>query len=408
MPALTFAVTAADPRSRARTGVLTTPHGVVQTPAFCPVATQATVKALTPTDLREIGVPMLLANTYHLYLRPGAGLVAAFGGLHTFMGWDRPIMTDSGGFQVFSLGFGLEQGVGKIASIFPDEAPEPGQPDGERAPVRTSRVTPGKLVRIDDDGVTFTSHIDGSTHRLTPERSLQVQEQLGADMVLAFDECTSPLNDLAYTRAAMVRTHQWAVRCLDARTRSDQALFGIVQGGAYRDLREESARHIGGLPFEGLAIGGSLGRSKQDMHAVLDWTIPLLPDDRPRHLLGIGEPEDLFAGVRRGIDLFDCAAPTRMARNGALLTRGGRLHIMNARYTDDPSPIEEGCGCFTCITFSRAYLRHLFKAEELLAPRLASIHNLTMLTQLMTGIRTAVATGTLDEFQADFQKKYVH
>ncbi|MCX6021949.1 MAG: tRNA guanosine(34) transglycosylase Tgt [Chloroflexi bacterium] len=406
MPPIRFTITATDPHTRARCGILSTPHGDVVTPAFCPVATQAAVKALTPDDLREIGVPMLLSNTYHLYLRPGADLIAAFGGLHKFMDWDRPIMTDSGGFQVFSLGFGMEQGVGKIASIFPDEAPEADQPAGDRPPVRPSKAAPGRLVRIDDDGVTFTSHIDGSTHRLTPERSIQVQEQLGADMALAFDECTSPLNDLAYTRAAMERTHRWAVRSLDARTRADQAIFGIVQGGAYRELREQSARVIGALPFEGLAVGGSLGRSKADMHAVLDVTVPLLPPEKPLHLLGIGEPEDLFAGVRRGVDPCDGAAPTRMARNGSLLTRRGRLNIMNARFTDDPRPIEEGCPCFTCRTFSRAYLRHLFRAEELLAPRLATVHNLTMLTRLMDEIREAVRTGTLVEAEAAFLAEY--
>jgi queuine tRNA-ribosyltransferase/7-cyano-7-deazaguanine tRNA-ribosyltransferase len=278
--------------------------------------------------------------------------------------------------------------VGKIASIFPEEGGRP-MPRGEKS-----------RVRISEEGVEFRSHLDGSILRLTPEKAMEIQAKLGADIILVLDECTSPLHDYDYTKEAMGRTHRWAVRALkkyaEIRRDSKQALFGIVQGGAYRDLREESARFIGGLDFDGIAIGGSLGRSKSEMHDVLDWTIPLLPEGKPRHLLGIGEVEDIFEIVERGVDLFDCAAPTRMARNGALLVKGEekfRLNICNARYKDDPMPIEESCGCYTCQNFSRAYLRHLFLANELLAYRLTTIHNLYFVVKLMREIRGAIRDG---------------
>lgn len=383
------------PGGPARVGLVLTPHGPVETPAFLPVGTQGSVKSLTPDELRDVGAEIILANTYHLYLRPGSELIAKLGGLHRFMAWHGPLTTDSGGFQVFSLGFALEHGVGKIAKMFPgEEAPQP------RAPLRP------KLAKVDEDGVTFVSHIDGSTHRLTPERSIAIQEQLGADIIMAFDECTSPLAGYDYTKEAMQRTHRWAERCLRAQTRSDQALFGIVQGGEYRDLREESARSIASLPFPGVAIGGSLGKSKEDMDHVLEWTVPLLPEERPRHLLGIGEPEDLFACVARGIDLFDCVAPTRLGRHGVLYTADGRLNVRNAIFAEDMRPIEIGCPCYTCRHFSRAYLRHLFVAEELLAYRLASMHNLHFVLNLMQGIRRSLLDGTFDNFAAGFQRRY--
>lgn len=400
MGAITFAVEAQD--GRARAGRLKTPHGEIATPAFAVVGTRAAVKALSPADLRAAGAEAVLANTYHLYLRPGADVVRRLGGLHRFMSWDGPLITDSGGFQAFSLGFGLEHGVGKIASIFPGAEAETG-----RAANRPGRRM---LARVDDDGVTFTSHLDGSVHRLTPEKSIAVQEALGADIILAFDECTSPLHDRAYTRRAMERTHRWARRCLEARTRSDQALYGIVQGGAYRDLRMESALYIGALPFDGLAIGGSLGRSKDDMHRVLEWSIPLLPPGLPRHLLGIGDVEDVFACVARGVDTFDCVAPTRLARNGALLVSreaGGspanrfRLNIRNARYALDEGPVDPSCGCETCRGFSRAYLRHLFQAGELLAYRLATLHNVTFMMSLLRRVRQAVVEGWLAELERE-------
>jgi queuine tRNA-ribosyltransferase len=385
--------------SLARAGVLSLPHGAVETPAFVPVATQATVKGLSPAELEALGVQIVLANTYHLYLRPGAEVVAQLGGLHRFMAWPRPLMTDSGGFQVFSLGFGLEHGVGKIAKIFPAEAP-PGERVGEGRPRGASGQ--GRLVQIDDDGVTFTSHLDGSTHRLTPERSIAIQELLGADIILAFDECTSPLAGYDYTRQALARTHCWAERCLAARRPTPQALFGIVQGGEYRDLREESARFIAALPFDGVAIGGSLGQSKADMHRVLEWTIPLLPEAWPRHLLGIGEPEDLFACIARGIDMFDCVAPTRLGRHGILYVPTGRLHIENAVYREDPSPVQADCMCYTCRHFSRAYLRHLFVANEMLGPRLATLHNLHFLTRLVREIRQSILEDRFAELQQQF------
>ncbi len=393
---LSFAIEARLPGAGGRAGRLTLPHGTVETPAFMVVGTQASVKSLTPEEVRRLGAQMVLGNAYHLYLRPGADRVAEFGGLHQFMGWDGPILTDSGGFQVFSLGFALEHGVGKIAGIFPgDEA---------RAPTRAQRP---KLTRVDDDGVTFTSHLDGSTHRFTPELSIAIQEKLGADVIVTFDECTSPLHDETYTARALQRTHRWAERCLAARVRHhDQALFGIVQGGAYRALRERSARFFAGLPFPGYCIGGSLGKDKADMHAILDWTLPLLPEGRPRHLLGIGEPEDLFEAIERGIDLFDCVAPTRLARHGALYTADGRLNIKAARYAADRGPVEPGCDCYTCARFSRGYLRHLFATGELLAFRLASIHNLHFIVGLVRAIRASILGEGFSDFKGAFLERY--
>ncbi len=389
-----FEIVAAGP-GFARVGRLFTPHGQAETPALVIVATQATVKGLTPEEVRAAGTEIVLANTYHLYLRPGAEVVGRLGGLHRFMGWSGPLMTDSGGFQVFSLGFALEHGVGKIAKIFPGMDVE-----------TPARGVKPRLVAIDDDGVTFTSHLDGSRHRFTPEKSIETQEKLGADIIFAFDECTSPLHDYEYTRQALERTHRWALRCLAARTRSDQALFGIVQGGAYRDLREASARFIASLPFDGYGIGGSLGRSKEEMWQVVDWVVPLLPEGKPRHLLGIGEPEDLLGGIARGVDLFDCVAPTRLGRHGAAYTRRGRLNLRAAVFREDPGPIEADCDCYTCRRFSRAYLRHLFNAGEMLGPRLVTIHNIRFLQRLVEGARAAIRAGALEEYAAEFLASY--
>jgi tRNA-guanine transglycosylase len=393
MSALTFRQVPIPEAGPTRRGTLVTPHGAIETPAFITVGTQAAVKSLHPHEVAALGAQAVLCNTYHLYLRPGAELVADHGGLHGFMGWPGPIFTDSGGYQVFSLGFGLEHGIGKIVGMFPDEDA------GERR--RSAQPGRQKMARVDDDGVSFQSHIDGSAQRLTPESSIRTQELLGADIILAFDEPTSPLHDERYTQRAMVRTHRWAARCLQARTRTDQALYGIVQGGAFRRLREESAAHIGGLPFDGYAIGGSLGRSKASMARVLDWSTPSLPADKPRHMLGIGEPEDLFACVRRGIDTFDCVAPTRLARRGVLYTAAGKISITQAKYRADPAPIEEGCDCSTCAAFSRAYLRHLFACEEMLGYTLATIHNLRFILRLMERIRAALESGTLDALEAE-------
>lgn len=398
----------------ARSGLLRTPHGAVETPVFMPVGTQGTVKTLTPDELRSLGVQIILGNTYHLYLRPGADLVAQLGGLHTFMGWDGPILTDSGGFQVFSLGAAIRDGVGKIADIFPDE---------DRS--LQSKRTLGEaevLAKIDDEGVQFKSHLDGSLHRFTPEASLAIQHKLGADIILAFDECTSPLDDERYTRRALERTHRWARRCIEYEERTGtgrQALFGIVQGGAYEVLRRQSAAFIANLPVFGFAIGGSLGRSKEDMHRILEWTAPLLPATRPRHLLGIGEVDDIFACVERGVDMFDCVSPTRWARNGALLLFAEtwraeeaagvdglawplRMNINGNRHSKDASPIDPRCRCYTCRTFSRAYLHHLFAARELLAYRLATLHNVHVMVTLMQQVRQSIGDGRLAELKREW------
>jgi queuine tRNA-ribosyltransferase len=365
--AFEFSLLHTDTGSHARLGRIVTPHGAIATPAFAPVGTQASVKALDPCDLHELGAELILANTYHLYLRPGADVVAEMGGLHHFMSWDGPILTDSGGFQVFSL---------------------------------------AENRKITDEGVTFRSHIDGSLHTFTPELVVRVQEQLGADIIMCLDECAEPL-DRAYNEQALARTHAWAKRCRAAQTRADQALFGIVQGGVFSDLRQQSVAFLAGLDFPGYAIGGlSVGETKEQMYAMLDITVPLLPAGRPRYLMGVGAPEDLLESVARGIDLFDCVLPTRLARNAALFTRQGRINIRNARFERDPAPIEDGCACTTCRHFSRAYLRHLFKAEELLAYRLATIHNVHFLLQLMRDIRAAVLEGHFATFKAEFLARY--
>lgn len=347
----------------ARAGIFHTPHGDLLTPVFAPVGTQATVKALTPEQVRETGASLVLSNTYHLYLRPGDDLVAEMGGVHKFMQWDRPMLTDSGGFQVFSL---------------------------------------SAIRKIDEDGVTFKSHIDGSMHRFTPEKSIAIQQNLGADIIMSFDECAPPY-DRAYNEAAMARTHAWAARCRDAKTRSDQALFGIVQGGVFPDLRAESARTIASMNFPGHAIGGlSVGETKPEMHAMIEVVNGILPPNKPRYLMGVGAPEDLVNGVLRGIDIFDCVLPTRLARHQAVITRHGRLNMMNTIFSRDPRPIDETCGCYTCRTFSRAYLRHLIVAKEILASTLLSIHNIYTLIDLMNHLRQSIIDGNLEEFAAAY------
>jgi queuine tRNA-ribosyltransferase len=371
----------------ARAGKIATPHGTIQTPSFVAVGTQGTVNSLSVEDLREIGTELIITNSYHLHLRPGEDVIERMGGLHRFTGWEGPLMTDSGGFQIFSLGAAKEHGVGKIAPIFPEEKDR-----GRHFTSKKGR----SLVRVDDDGVEFVSYLDGSRHRFTPERVVEIARKLGADITLVLDQCTSPLHDYGYTRAAMERTHRWAIRALGEFQRTSdksQAIFGIVQGGAYQDLREQSATFLGKLDFDGYAIGGSLGNSKKQMCQVLEWSIPPLPQDKPRHILGIGEVEDIFQVVKHGIDLFDCILPTRMARTGTLFakeTKRFRIHILNAQFKDDPRPIDEGCECYTCCNYSRAYLRHLFMAKELLAIRLATIHNLYFLESLMRQIRAAI------------------
>lgn len=413
-PGFYFRVTHRD--GLARVATFQTPHGVMETPAFVAVGTQATVKAVTPDQLRASGIQVIFANTYHLYLRPGADVIAALGGLHRFMQWDRPILTDSGGFQVFSLGAGIEHGVGKISNIFPGEAGGVQAEGAGSARRRGSEQGAVPLVKIREEGVTFKSHIDGSIHEFTAEKSIEIQRQLGADMILAFDECTSPLHPKSYQAEALERTHRWADRSLAYFQNSEprhgyaQALYGIVQGGAHRDLRLQSAEFMTSRPFDGIAIGGNLGATKADMHQVLEWVIPHLPNDRPRHLLGIGEIPDIFEVVQRGVDTFDCVAPTRNARNAALLARTldgeplpkFRLNIRNARFKRDERPVVAGCDCYTCRTFSRAYLHHLFRAEELLAYTLATIHNLQFMTDLMREIRTALREGRFSALKEEW------
>jgi len=400
-----FKITGKASDSLARTGELTTSHGTVETPAFVGVATRATIKAVEPSALEEIGLQILISNTYHLHLRPGEETIAALGGLHRFSGWAGPLMTDSGGFQVFSLGAGKEQGVGKIASIFPDPQHLP-----------SKRRHGNSLVRLSEVGANFRSIVDGSPQMFTPESVIQIQRKIGADVILPLDECTSPLHDAGYTKHAMERTHRWAQRALTAFRllqddptfpNPDAMLFGIVQGGAYRDLRMQSARFIRDLGFPGFAIGGSLGRSKDEMLRVLDWTVPCLPPDRPRHLLGIGEIDDIFAAVERGVDTFDCAAPTRLARNGTVFVRGAprqRINLRNARFATDDRPIEPGCDCPTCQTHSRAYLRHLCRSGEVSFYRLATLHNLRFLVRMMREIRGAISRDCFAALAAEWRQ----
>ena len=362
-----FELLAAAAGSNARAGLFHTPHGPIPTPIFAPVGTQATVKALKPDDLQRLGASLVLSNTYHLYLRPGDEVVRDLGGLHKFMAWDGPILTDSGGFQVFSL---------------------------------------GGLRKIDDEGVTFKSHIDGSTHRFTPERSIAIQENLGADIIMAFDECPPP-NDYAYVKQSLTRTHPWLLRSLEAKTRSDQALFGIVQGGIFPDLREESARFMLDLDLPGYAIGGlAVGETKEQMAAMLDVLAPILPWDKPRYLMGVGAPEDVVNGVLRGVDIFDCVLPTRLARHGAALVKGGRLNLNNARYSRDPEPLTTDCTCYTCAHFSRAYIRHLVKANEILGHVLLTTHNVHFLLDLVRTLRQAIMEGDVGEVAAAFLSHY--
>ncbi len=362
-------------KSNARLGLIKTAHGSIHTPAFYPVATKAAIKGLSLDEVKKIGFEAVLSNTYHLYLQPGHKVIQKLGGLHKFMNWNGPIVTDSGGFQVFSLGFGLEHGIGKIVGMFPGNKRKP------------SKLFNVKLMKVNQDGVDFRSHLDGSKHKLSPQKSIEIQESLGADIILAFDECTSPLADKKYTREAMLRTHRWAEICLKFKKRKDQFLFGIIQGGRWHDLRIESARFINKLPFAGLAIGGPLGNTKKDMRQILDWVIPEMDPQKPRHLLGIGYVDDIVQSVKKGIDLFDCVEPTRLARHGILLTKKGKINILNSRYKEDKKSISNNCHCYTCQNFSRAYLHHLFKAKEMIGPTLATYHNLWFMNQLIEKIR---------------------
>lgn len=381
----------------ARAGVIHAPHGDIQTPAFIPVATKATVKSLSPEQVKALGAEAVLSNTYHLYLQPGHEVVKALGGLSRFMNWEGPTFTDSGGFQVFSLGaaFGKRQSkVGKNKEIV--------SRNQDKKENLEEVVT--RLAKVDDEGVTFRSHIDGSEHRFTPESSLEIQHALGADIIFAFDECPAPDASKEYQKEAMERTHRWATRSLDAHKKlgGDQLLFGIVQGGRYEDLRKESAKIIGSQHFDGFGIGGSF--DKEDMGKAVRWVNEELPLDKPRHLLGIGDPKDLVEAVANGCDTFDCVAPTRQGRTGSLYTKAGRLNIRNAEFTRDFSPIEKGCDCYTCKNYTRAYLSHLFRAEEMFAATLASIHNLRFLVRLVEEMRVAILDGSFLSQKNDFLK----
>ena len=350
-------------QSGARLGRLITPHGTVETPCYMPVGTQATVKAMTPRDLADTGAGVILSNTYHLYLRPGHRLVEEAGGLHAFMHWDNPILTDSGGFQVFSL---------------------------------------AKINDIQEDGVLFRSHIDGSKHFFTPEGVMEIEQALGADIAMCFDECAPHTADHAYAFGAMLRTHRWAARCQKAHTRQDQALFGIVQGGMFKDLRIESAKTLADMDFPGYGIGGlSVGEPKPVMYDMLEALMPFMPTGKPRYLMGVGSPDCLLEGVLRGVDMFDCVLQTRSARNGLALTRHGKRMLRNAVYAHDFAPIEEGCDCYACRNFSRAYIRHLIKAEEILAAQLITMHNIRFSLRLMEEVRQAIR----EDRYADFARE---
>ncbi len=358
------------PHTGARAGLLHTPHGTFKTPMFMPVGTQATVKTLTPEELKEMGAQIILSNTYHLFLRPGSDLVEEAGGLHRFMNWDGGILTDSGGFQVFSL---------------------------------------GDLRKITEEGVTFRSHIDGSKRFLSPEVATKVQEQLGSDIAMAFDECIPYPAEHDYARKSTARTTRWAERCLQTHTSPKQGMFGIVQGGMYKDLRAQSAKDLVSLDFDGYSIGGlSVGEPHDLMNEILEYTTPLLPTNKARYLMGVGTADCLVEGVARGVDMFDCVYPTRVARNGMAMTRKGRLTLKNATFAHDWGPIEEGCQCYACRNYSRAYIRHLYKAEEILAYRLVSYHNLYFLLQFMRDMRQAILEDRFpafrEEFWANFQK----
>jgi queuine tRNA-ribosyltransferase len=386
----------------ARAGVLRTPHGEIQTPAFVAVATKANVKGVPVANFGELGVQTVIANTYHLYLS-GLEQIEKAGGVAKFMGFAGPTMTDSGGFQVFSLGVGFGK---KLSKFLPEQK---AAEEGVAVWDEDLATSHGKLAVVDEDGVSFTSHIDGTLHRFTPERSVEIQHRLGADIIFAFDECTAPTADRDYQKEGMDRTHRWAKRSLSAHRgnvekNAAQGMYGIVQGGRYEDLRVESARELAQMDFDGYGIGGSF--SKQDILGVLDKVNAVLPGEKPRHLLGIGEPEDLFIGAAAGCDTFDCVLPTRNGRTGGIYTTGGKIQIPNAEYRGDFGPLSEGCGCPVCARHTRAYVHHLFRTKEMLGPILASAHNLYFLTDLTKKIRESILNGNFEAFRDTFLKTY--
>ena len=385
-------------RGLARTGTISTPHGTIRTPAFVPVGTKATVKGVLPESAAQLGAQAVLANAYHLYLQPGAGLVEAAGGLGAFMNWPGPTFTDSGGFQVMSLGVGFKKVLAmETAGVTSDDVIAPGK---------------DRLAHVDDDGVSFVSHLDGSRHRFTPESSMLVQHRLGADIMFAFDECTTLMNTRGYQERSVERTAAWARRCVAAHaeltaTRADrpyQALFGVVQGAQFEDLRRAAARDLAGLDLDGFGIGGALEKSQ--LETIVRWVSEELPDDRPRHLLGIGEPDDLFAGVAAGADTFDCVMPSRVARNGAILSADGRYNIVTAANRWAFEPLDAECDCYTCAHYTRAYLHHLAKSDEMAGHTLATIHNVHFLVRLVDRMRRALESGDFDAFRAEFLGRY--
>lgn len=400
-----------------RAGALNTPHGEILTPSFVVVGTKATVKSVLPKDLIENKIQVVLANTYHLLLQPGDEIIKQAGGLHKFMNWSGPLMTDSGGFQVFSLGVAYGKELSKVVSI---------NDPSLLIPERSSALDGvPRLATIGSDGVSFRSHIDGSLHYITPEKSIEIQHNLGADIIFAFDECTSPTENLRYQEEALFRTHSWAKRSLQKHIELEknkkekdfsknkielpQALFGIVQGGRDEELRKKSAQiisemEIGSKKFDGFGIGGSF--AKEDMATACKWVNEILPEDKPRHLLGIGEPEDLFMGVENGVDLFDCVGPTRIARNGSLFTKNGKINILNEKFKNDFTSVEENCGCSTCKNYTRAYLAHLFRSKEMLGPTLATIHNVYFISKLVFDMREAILKGEFFEYKKEFLSKY--
>lgn len=387
-----------------RVGTLETRHGVIETPAFVVVGTKATVKSVNTDQVKDAGAQVVLGNTYHLYLQPGDEIVKKMGGLNKMMNWQGPSMTDSGGFQVFSLGAAYGKEISKIIKTADPSLLIPERFDDSDAP---------RLAKIGQDGVSFKSHLDGSIHYITPEKSIKIQHNLGADMIFAFDECTSPTEDLKYQEEALERTHRWAERSLAEHNKLNKedkiALFGIVQGGREESLRKKSAKviaemEVDGKKFDGFGIGGSF--AKEDMSTAVKWVSGILPEEKPRHLLGIGEPEDLFMGIENGCDLFDCVLPTRLGRNGTLYTKEGKIHIENSKYREDISRVESDCECYTCKNYTKAYIAHLFHGKEMLGGTLASIHNIHFIVNLTKQIRQSILDDNFEKFKKEFLKEY--
>ncbi len=412
MGAFNFKIEKKLKNSLGRVGVFSTPHGDILTPSFVVVGTKATVKSVLPDDLNSNDIKVVLANTYHLYLQPGDELIKKAGGLHKFMNWQGPMMTDSGGFQVFSLGVAYGKDLSKVVSIT-----DPSLLISERSSADDGVP---RLATIGNDGVSFRSHIDGSLHYITPEKSIEIQHNLGADVIFAFDECTSPVENIQYQEEALFRTHSWAKRSLKKHLELEeeklkhsnflpQALFGIVQGGRSEDLRKKSAKvianmEIDGNGFDGFGIGGSF--AKEDMSKSVKWVNEVLPENKPRHLLGIGEPEDLFMGVENGVDFFDCVGPTRIARNGSVFTKNGKINILNEKFKNDFEPIEKDCKCSTCQNYTKAYLSHLFRAKEMIGATLATTHNVYFINKLVQDMRQAILVDNFFDFKKDFLENY--